>query len=242
MINWLCYGKLLALLAAATLSLSVADIILTDQYYCVNGGQGPFCLFTNDVTTYWSVWVASGIWGSVPVFLTGLLAICSGNGLKQQWLDFFIMISAIVFTPAIVILTSVELWRGNQGFSLYSAGNGGLAVGTVTPPNNPYQAKFALPLVVTILGFLMFVMTFWVTCCTCFCSSSSGPATAAAPQVVVKQIYQPPRPQIVAPPPCEPVYRYPAFPAPPPPRPACDPCGRYQIRVTTPASQVQYGY
>jgi hypothetical protein len=112
MVNWLCYGQLLALLAAITLSLSVADVILTVQYYCVNGGQGPFCLLNNDVTTYWSVWVASGIWGSVPVFLTGLLAICSGGDhVKQRWLNFFILISAIVFTPAIVILTAIEIWR-----------------------------------------------------------------------------------------------------------------------------------
>jgi len=241
MINWLCYGKLLALLAAATMSLTIADLVLTNQYYCVNGGEGTYCQYTTDDEPYWPIWVASGLWGSLPVFLTGLLAICSGNDHeKQRWLGFLIMICGIVFTPAIVILTSVELWRGSAAeYNLYSAGNGGISEGTITPPNNPYQAKFALPCVVTIFGFLMFVMTFWVTCCTCFCSSS-GPAAAAAPQqpqVVVKQeMYQPPRPQIVAQPPCEPCTRYAPMPAPPP---ACDPCSRYQ---PLPYPPVRYGF
>jgi hypothetical protein len=241
--NWLCFGELLALLAAATLSLSVADIILTIQYYCINGGEGPYCPMTNDKEPYWPIWVASGIWGSAPVFLTGLLAICSGEDhIKQRWLSFFVLISAIVFTPAIVILTSVEIWRGSASkYSLYSLGSGGVQPGIITPASNPYVAKFALPLVVVILGGIMHLMTFWVMCCQCFCSPAGAPAAEVQviqPQVIKQEIYQAPRPQIVAPPPCDPCIRY-APPILPPPPPPCDPCSRYPV---SPYPPVRYGF
>jgi len=247
MIDWHCYGKLLAVLAAATLSISVADIVLTNQYYCVNGGEGPYCPSTLDIEPYWPIWVASGIWGSAPVFLTGLLAICAGaDPERKRCLNFFVLVSAIVFTPAIIVLTAVEVWRGDAAaWSLYSLGSGGVQAGTITPPTNPYQAKFALPLVVVILGVIMHFMTLWVLCCTCFCSPGGAPVQ---PEVVVKQeVYAAPRPQIVAqpppiaapPPPCDPCTLYYPPPILPPPPPRCDPCNGYPA---SPYPPVRYGY
>jgi len=215
---WVCYGQVLALLAAVTLTLSVADIILTLQFYCVNGGQGPFCSITNDKEPYWPIWVASGIWGSAPVFLAGILAICSGgNAERKGWFKFLVLLSAIVFTPAIVILTAVELWRGSASkWSLYTLASSGLQAGTIKPGTNPYEAKFALPLMVTILGGIMFIMTMWVTLRIC-CCGRPGTTVVSSPVTVVQQpvsapvvVYERPRPQILSTPP-----------------PRCDPCSQY---------------
>jgi len=223
MTNWMCFGQVLAFLAAVTLALVVADVILTSQYYCVNGGQGPFCQITANTWPYWPVWVAVGIWGSAPVFATGLMAMCaaSGDPAKQRNLSFLLVISAVVFTPAIVVISAIEIWRGAAAkFSLYSLGNG-VQPGTITPPNNPYQAKFAIPLAIAILGGIMHIMTAWIVCVTCCCGGGGGevvvqsvPVAAPQREVVIKQVYQPPRPQIVAPP-CDPCSRYPAVPYPP---------------------------
>jgi len=219
MTNWLCFGQVLSFLAAVTITIGVADVILTSQYYCVNGGEGEYCPLVDD-EPYWPVWVASGIWGGAPVFVTGLMAICAAGGdlIKQRYLTFLLMISAFVFTPAIIAISLVEIMTGaNVEYSLYSLGNG-VQPGWITPSTNPYQAKFALPLVEVILGFIMFFMTAWVLFVQCCCRGPVEVVTpfAQAPQreVVIKQVYEQPRPQIVAPP-CDPCSRYPAVPYPP---------------------------
>jgi len=212
--NWLCYGKILAFLAAATIALTVADLILTDQFYCINGGQGPYCSYTNNNEPYWPVWVSSGIWAGFPVFITGLVAICGATSAERQGcFRFLLLLSALVFTPAIVILTSIELWAGGSWkYTLYSLSNG-VQSGTITPPTNPYQAKFALPLVVAILGGIMWLMTMWLFLTICCCRA------AASKTVVVEQpaqppviVYERPRPQIVAPPRCDPCSQFPSLP------------------------------
>jgi len=217
--EWFCFGRILAFLAAVTITLAVTDVILTQEFYCVNGGEWTYCSQTNNKEPYWPVWVASGIWGSVPVFLTGLVAICAGTDQgKTRWLSFLILVSALVFTPAIIILNAVEIWIGGSAkYSLYSLSNG-VQEGTITPPTNPYEAKFALPVVVAVLGGIMHVMTFWVAICMCCCAHTSGirlPATTTVvqqPQVIIQQQpYQCPPPRMVAPP-CDPCSRYPSLP------------------------------
>jgi len=201
------YGAVLAVLAVATLALGIADVVMTMQNYCTPWvtTSPVWCTMTGE--PYIWTWVASGIWGSVPIFLAGLFAMCIGSD-PAAWTRGFALLtilSAIVFAPAIIILTSIELWRdGAATYTFYTLGNSSLAAGTIMPTTNPYQAKFAIPLAIAILGGLMFLMTLIVTLNLCCCMETIGiylaptveaPVVAAAP-VVSKQVYLPPRPQV----------------------------------------------
>jgi len=214
-----CFGAILALLAAATLSLGIADVVLTMQAYCTPWMTGAKYWCTTTGEPYIWVWVASGIWGSVPIFLAGIFAMCLSSN-PREWTRCFallIFLSAIVFAPAMIVLNAIELWRGGAAqWTFYSMGNGTLGAGSIMPMNNPYQAKFAIPLVIAILAGIMFLMTGIVTLNLCCCMNhlgiyvdsvvaapvvapviARGPIVREAPeQVVTNQVYYPQRPQI----------------------------------------------
>jgi hypothetical protein len=210
------FGAILSLLAAATLALGIADVVLTKEAYCTpwTTGAPMYCSMTGE--PYIWTWVASGIWASVPIFLAGLFSMCLSAD-PGRWTRVFallIFLSAIVFAPAMIVLSSIELWRGStSAWTFYMLGSS-LMPGTIMPPTNPYQAKFAIPLAIAILGGIMFLMTGAVTLFLCCCMHSlgiylpeeidmiSGGAVAApvvqapAPVVQTREIYYPPRPQI----------------------------------------------
>jgi len=208
-----CYGAFLALLAAATLALGIANVVLTKQSYCEPWIEGPpvYCSGTNE--PYIWTWVASGIWASVPIFLAGIFAMCISND-PANWTRCFallIFLSAIVFSPAMIVLSAMEVWRGGAAkWNFYTLGSD-LKEGNIMVQNSPYQAKFALPLVIAILGGVMFIMTGIITLILCCCMESIGiylpqdiPApvpvqpvyqSAPPPVVVQKEVYYP-RPQI----------------------------------------------
>jgi len=198
------FGAILALLAAASLSLSVADVVLTVQAYCTpwSNASSVWCSMTAE--PYIWTWVGSGIWGSLPIFFAGVFSMCLSRN-PYSWTRIFALLmflSSLVFAPAILVLTSIELWRGgSSAYTFYSMSNSAMSPGSIMPPGqNPYQAKFAIPLVVAILAGIMLLMTGIVTLNLCCCMQNLGiylqPDVAPAPAPVVVEQRAPPPPQI----------------------------------------------
>jgi hypothetical protein len=195
------YGAVLATLAVTTLGLGIADVAITKQAYC---GAGSACPNTGE--PYVWVWVATGIWASVPIVLTGLFAMCvsSNPGKWVRLFGLFSFISTFIFTPALLILSSIEVWRGWSSSTIFYSFTGGtLSPGTLTPSPNPYQAKFAIPVAIAVLGGVMFLLTSFMTLLLCCCAYTLGlvvpaePEPAPAPVVNQSFYYPTPRPQIV---------------------------------------------
>jgi len=241
------YGSILALLAAATLALGIADVVLTSLNYC-----SPPRTCSSSSEPYIWVWIASGIWGSVPIFLAGLFAMCIGRN-PLSWTRIFallVFLSAFVFAPAIVVLSAIEIWRGWSSASTFYTLTGSVGPGTIMSSNNSYQAKFGIPLAIAILGGIMFLMTAFVSMCLCCCMNCLGiytPAELNAMQPVPavqpsqgplasstmfnNQVYYPPRPQVKATSyysdyPADQYSRYPALPY--------SPAVRYNNNVSNP--------
>jgi len=214
------YGAILALLAAAALALGIANLVLTKQAYCEPWMETAPVYCSGTKEPYIWTWVSSGIWASVPIFLAGIFAMCISND-PANWTRCFalmIFLSAIVFAPAMIVLSAIEVWRGQAAmWNFYTLGSS-LMEGNIMVEDSPYQAKFALPLVIAILGGIMFIMTGVITCTLCCCMESVGiylpndipaPVPIAAPvqpvyqpapppQIVQKEVYYPPpRPQFV---------------------------------------------
>lgn len=212
------YGAILALLAAATLSLGIANVVLTKEAYCNPWDKSaPLYCSTSDEPYIWT-WVGSGIWASVPIFFAGVFAMCLSSN-PGKWTRVFallIFLSAIVFAPGMCVLSSIEVWRGSESkYNFYKLDNG-IKEGNIMPDDNPYQAKFALPLVIAILAAIMFMMTGIITLMLCCCMHSLGiylpqeidvlsggsQTTQVVTQAVEPQVYQsrevyyPARPQV----------------------------------------------
>jgi len=210
------FGAILALFAAATLALGIANVVLTRETYCKPWMEGAPSYCSSTKEPYIWTWVASGIWGSIPIFLAGLFAMCvsSNPGNWARLCAFFIFVSAIVFAPGMAVLSAIEVWRGSASQWYFYELDSGVKEGNIWPADggNPYQAKFALPLVIAIIACIMFIMTMIVTLALCCCKESLGvylpweqdicfgstsTAVVAAPQPVVSQeVYYPSRPQV----------------------------------------------
>lgn len=160
-INWLSFGIILSLLAAASLALGVADVVLTYQTYMVdqdcrnNGGLAP-CFVNNLVWT----WVASGIWASLPIFILGIMAIRLGKRrqpTRSSWFDLFAFISTFIFAPAMIVLSALEVFYGS-GVYYWTATDG-----------SDDLAKAIIPIVIAGLGLVELLMTFiaFVQVCCC---------------------------------------------------------------------------
>lgn len=212
------YGAVLALLAAATLSLGIANVVLTKEAYCNPWEKAApvYCSTANE--PYIWTWVGSGIWASVPIFFAGIFAMClsSNPGKWTRVWALLIFLSAIVFAPGMCVLSSIEVWRGAESEHTFYSLKDGIKAGTITPDDNPYQAKFALPLVIAILAAIMFFMTSIITLMLCCCMHNlgiylpqeidafSGSQTtqvvqpAAPPQIYApsREVYYPSRPQV----------------------------------------------
>lgn len=185
------YGAILSLLAAATLAISISNIVLTSQAYCDPWMDDEPVHCSNINEPYVWTWVASGIWASAPIFIAGLFAISLSNN-PARWtrmFTLFMYLSAIVFAPAMIILSAIEVWRGSASkWNFYSLGSE-LMEGNLLVEDSPYKAKFALPLVVTILGGIMFIMTGIITLAICCCMNCLGINSPSEP--LVQQIYTP---------------------------------------------------
>jgi len=164
--NWYTFGILLSLLAAASLALGVADIVITYKTY-VDGQQCStyttpnYCDPNNLVWT----WVAVGIWGSLPVFIFGVFAICKGSRPMHQfhYFDLLAFLCAFVFSPAIIVLSAIEVYKGS---SIY--------YWTAKYLTQDDLVKAIIPIVIAGLGlieFLMCLSSFFDLCC---CTPNAG--------------------------------------------------------------------
>jgi len=159
--NWHSYGVILSLLAAATLSLGIADVVVTYQNYMINKGCNTmstpaYCDPNNLVWT----WVGVGIWASVPVFIFGIMAIRRGSRplTKSSWFELLAFLCGFIFTPAMVVLSAIEVYKGsNIYYWTYMA-----------PLTSDDLAKAIIPIVIAVLGFIEHIMTAvaaWNICC-----------------------------------------------------------------------------
>lgn len=212
------YGAILALMAAATLSLGIADVVLTKEAYCNPwSSASPLWCSTTEEPYIW-VWVASGIWASIPIFFAGIFAMCLSSN-PGQWTRVFallVFLSAIVFAPGMCVLSSIEVWRGSEAKYNFYQLKDGIQAGMIMPDDNPYLAKFAIPLVIAIMAGVMFIMTAVITLALCCCMHSLGiylpqeiemlsgggvtqttqVVQSAGPYVQEREVYYPSRPQI----------------------------------------------
>jgi len=207
------YGAILALMAAATLALGISNVVLTKQAYCDPWMEDDPTYCSSTKGPYIWTWIASGIWASVPIFAAGLISMClsSDPGRWTRMFALLIYLSAIVFAPAMIILSAIEVYQGQaSAWNFYKMGDE-LAEGNILVEDSPYQAKFALPLVIAIVAGIMFLMTGLITLALCCCMHSLGinmdiaavgvptsqPIYQPTPSAVqAKEVYYPPRAQV----------------------------------------------
>lgn len=117
------------------------------------------CMTNNLVWT----WVASGIWGSLPTFIFGILAIRLGkrsSPMGSSWFELFAFLSAFIFAPAMIVLSALEVWKGS-GIYYWS-------YDTSSSLTKDDLAKAIIPIVIAGLGLIEFLMAFiaiWNLCC-----------------------------------------------------------------------------
>lgn len=181
-INWLSFGIILSLLAAASLALGVADVVLTHQTYmvdrkCADNQNQPECDKNNLVWT----WVAVGIWASLPIFIFVILAIRLGkshNPVRSSWFEMFAFISAFIFAPAMIVLSAIQVYKGHDIY-YWNAVDG-----------DDDLAKAIIPIVIAGLGLVEFLMCFIAIIYVCCCRnnySSTEVVTYRQPAIDVGQ-------------------------------------------------------
>jgi hypothetical protein len=167
--NWHSFGIVLSLLAAATLSLGIADVVITYQKYMM----GNLCQTSTtpaspcDPNNLVYTWVGVGIWSSIPVFILGIMAIRRGSKpfSKSSWFELLAFLSAFIFTPAMVVISAFEVHKGAEIYYWnYSS-----------PLTMDDLVKAIIPIVIAGLGFIEHVMTFIAICYIC-CCHAGGPA------------------------------------------------------------------
>lgn len=139
------FGIAVCLLAAVCFALGIADVVYTYSVFCYTRSfdcsRLPFRL----------TWVGVGIWASVPIFVTGLFAVAgskhSANKRKRTYL-ILCSISALIFTPALVVISAFEVWLGRDWF--YSFPPSATTGSDVT--------KLSVPLTIAVLGAVLCVL------------------------------------------------------------------------------------
>lgn len=199
-------GYLLITMSILTFALEIADVIVATLYKshpC--GGQTVSNTFT--VPWFFS-WVVPGIWGSIPIFITGLLAIYvrQNYGKEFQALAIISSLSAFFFAPAIIAINAAEEGTFISYCNYMSAGNAGsnAPAGYATLEG----AKFALPIILIVLGIILLFLLLYLTVHLCYsydecamCQTLVGvqTATPAAPVVTTSTAVAPVQPAIPVP-------------------------------------------
>lgn len=149
-------GSFLIVLSAAAIGLAIADIVISYSTYVQSGKQ------SSTITALALVWVAVGIWASIPVFILGALTLWITKHKMRSRGTFILMVflSFLIFTPAKLIISIIEAWQGSG--PLYS----------VPPQGGAQQAKFAIPVTIAAIAFvswlLEMLLAFYVCCCPDF--------------------------------------------------------------------------
>jgi len=179
--SWHSFGIILSLLAAASLALGVADVVVTYQNYMVGyacNSTGASFAICNPNTLLWT-WIASGIWASIPIFIFGILAIRRGSNPMTQncWFEAFAFLSGFIFAPAMIVLSAFEVYKG-AGVYYWTYQN---------PLKADDLVKAIIPIVIAGLGLLellMCVTAFWDICCQGQGQQGMGTYSTGTVQVV----------------------------------------------------------
>ena len=182
-INWLSFGIILSLLAAASLALGVADVVLTYQTYMVDMGcrDNPSSSAQCDINNLVWSWIAVGIWASLPIFIFGIMAIRLGkrnNPSRSSWFDLFAFISTFIFAPAMIAISVAQVVKGRKIYYWTSI------------DGSDDLAKAIIPIVIAGLGAIELLMSFIAYSYLCCCRhevSSNEVVTYNRQQVDVGQ-------------------------------------------------------
>lgn len=144
----------LALLAAVTFGIALADIIYTKVTVC-DSNSAPACdpASIGIILTY----VGSGCWASLFVFIAAVWGVCYAVdpiGSRERYLT-LLFLAAIIFIPAMTIISCVIIYMvleetpgASDSTSLYD----------FSTPDDGYLVKFILPTCVALLGLLQFFL------------------------------------------------------------------------------------
>lgn len=154
-------GYLLSILAIMTFVFEIADVIvatLSDTGYC-NVRSGFLKI------PWFFAWVVPGIWASIPIFFTGILAIyvTDNYGRVFRALAIVCSVSAFFFAPAIIAVSAAEEATFNDCFP-YVFGN--ISAKDPMIPD-PIKAKLVLPIILIILGILEMLLLLYLTILLC---------------------------------------------------------------------------
>lgn len=155
------YGIVLCFLAVASFALEIANVIFTIFNFKKLYSDGPLAV------PYILTWIAAGVWGSIPVFITGILAIKVAGTYKNQVRVFalFCSLSAVVFAPAMIALSIAEIIMYPKSLITINS----ITCYSLEDTATLICPKFVLPLVVAIVGGIEFYLTLMVTvvfwCC-----------------------------------------------------------------------------
>lgn len=158
-------GLVVALLAALSIGLGIADVVIA---YGECSGSG--CPLTTGLAL---TWVAVGIWGGLVCFITGLILIyisghdVSANSLK--WVAFLVALVVMVFNPAMIIISVLSIYY------LFDF---------EVPGNSTGEVLFALPLTIACAGFVIWTLLLFVFISIC-CGRRDASVQAVHKQQVI---------------------------------------------------------
>jgi hypothetical protein len=155
-------------MAAASLALGVADVVVTHQHYvkgpCTDAiAAGLVSIFkVCDVNNLVFTWIGSGIWASIPVIIFGIMCIHRGrSAMSSTWFEGFAFVSAFIFCPAMVVLSAIEVYKGANIYYWSPS----------IPLTQDDLIKAILPIIIAAIGFVMFIMCFIAITYQCCCTS-----------------------------------------------------------------------
>lgn len=153
------FGFMLVILAAASLAIAVANTVFTYINFedCPPVPTTAPAIIGTSMCPEDFVYISSGIWGSIPVFILGILTlrIAKTTGLRQIY-TILLLTSALLFTPAMIIINALEIAVGNNvWYTLSGSGIGNTAASSTTEA----PIKFGLPLVIALLALVEMIIT-----------------------------------------------------------------------------------
>lgn len=160
-----CLGYIIITLAVMALAFEVADVIIA-AVYKTSGWPCRGQTVVNSFAIPWFFsWVVPGIWASIPIFASGILAIKVKDNYGKTFRALAVLstVSALFFAPSIIAINAAELGT----FFTYCNYTSIADVGSATPYYSTEKAKFALPIVLIVLGILLFLLLLYLTYLLC---------------------------------------------------------------------------
>lgn len=171
-------GYTLVLIALAVLGVEVGNVIYTATNFSNGFSAKPFA------APYILTWIAPGIWGAIPVFITGVLSIRVAGKLNKlvRLFALFCALSAVVFTPAIVAVSITEIVMYPDITDAAKPMVGSNRCYSLSTPASLSCPKFILPLIVAVLASIAFYLTLMITIVFCCCwNPNTGIPKASTP-------------------------------------------------------------